>query len=177
MNPHIDYPYWDLASQPENWPGIMKAQSNSGVPFYLNMHAIVMLDNSTAENGATAMRPGSHLKPGPFNATQFFEEFVQIEGNPGDVLFYPGLIQHCSMPNKQRERSRSGILMQFLPKWVIPMEDFRGMIDPDKITSFPKVLRDMLPDHQFPGKTDGAGRSHVWRVINNIFKDGLAYII
>ena len=39
-----------------------------------------MLDNFTAENGATAMRPGSHLKPGPFNATQFFEDFVQIEG-------------------------------------------------------------------------------------------------
>ena len=26
------------------------------------------------------------------------------------------------MPNKQKEGSRSGILMQFLPKWVIPME-------------------------------------------------------
>ena len=99
QNPHIDYPYWDLASQPENWPGIMKGKSNSGFPFYLNMQvckrgphstsfkmlspfsqAIVMLDNFTIENGATAMRPGSHLQPGPFNATQFFEDYVQIEG-------------------------------------------------------------------------------------------------
>ena len=93
------------------------------------------------------------------------------------MLFYPGIMQHCSMPNKQKEGSRTGILMQFLPNWVIPMEDFRGMIEPDKIATFPKVLRDMLPDHQFPGKTDGAGRSHVWRVISNIFKDGLAYVI
>ena len=53
---------------------------------------------------------------------------LNFTGKPGDVFFYPGLIQHCSMPNKQREGSRTGILMQFLPKWVIPMEDFRGSI-------------------------------------------------
>ena len=50
---------------------------------------------------------------------------ISFLGNPGDVFFYPGLIQHCSMPNKQKEGSRTGVLMQFLPKWVIPMEDFR----------------------------------------------------
>ena len=39
-----------------------------------------MLDHFTAENGATAVRPGSHLKPGPLNATEFFEDYVQVEG-------------------------------------------------------------------------------------------------
>ena len=39
-----------------------------------------MLDNFTAENGATAVRPGSHLKPGPFNESEFFEDHVQVEG-------------------------------------------------------------------------------------------------
>ena len=44
------------------------------------LQAIVMLDHFTAENGATAVRPGSHLKPGPLNATEFFEDYVQVEG-------------------------------------------------------------------------------------------------
>ena len=92
------------------------------------------------------------------------------------MLFYPGLIQHCSMPNKQREGSRTGVLMLFLPKWVIPMEDFRGMIDPDKLATFPKTLRDMLPDHQFPGKYDGAGRVAIWRVVSNFVKGVSSYL-
>ena len=37
QNPHVDYPYWDLSNQPENWPGIMKARPNSGFPLFLNM--------------------------------------------------------------------------------------------------------------------------------------------
>ena len=47
-----------------------------------------MLDNFTAENGATAVRPGSHLKPGPLNATEFFEDYVQVEGT-----------EKCLIPN------------------------------------------------------------------------------
>ena len=44
------------------------------------LQAIVMLDPFTVENGATAVRPGSHLEPGPINATEFFENYVQVEG-------------------------------------------------------------------------------------------------
>merc|ERR1712027_158340 len=80
MKPHVDYPYTTLTMQPENWPGIMKSVPNSGFPLFLNMQAIVMLDHFTTENGATAVRPGSHLKPGPLNATEFFEDYVQVEG-------------------------------------------------------------------------------------------------
>ena len=78
------------------------------------------------------------------------------------------------MPNKQKEGSRTGLQMQFLPRWVIPMEDFRASIEPDTIATFPKVLRDMLPEHQFPGRSDGAGRNHVWRTIKNFVKEGLS---
>ena len=44
------------------------------------MQAIVMLDHFTVENGATAVRPGSQLKPGPFNASDFFNDYVQVTG-------------------------------------------------------------------------------------------------
>ena len=37
QNPHVDYPYWDLANHPENWPGIMKSKPNSDFPLFLNM--------------------------------------------------------------------------------------------------------------------------------------------
>ena len=52
----------------------------------------------------------------------------------------------------------------------------RGMIEPDKIATFPKGLRDMLPDHQFPGKYDGAGRIGVCRVVTNFVTKMLSYV-
>ena len=109
QKPHVDYPYWDISNQPENWPGVMKSVPNSGFPLLLNMQvaqsgrvydpsqnlkkcqtfwqAIVMLDHFTVENGATAVRPGSHLKPGPLNSTEFFEDYVQVEGTYWNLVY------------------------------------------------------------------------------------------
>ena len=50
------------------------------------------------------------------------------------------------------------------------------MIKPDKMATFPEALREMLPDHQFPGKYDGAGRFAVCRVVTNFVTEALSYI-
>ena len=48
----------------------------------------------------------------------------------GDVVIFVGLVQHCAMPNFSKD-SRSVILIQYLPKWVRPMEDQKGMLKPE----------------------------------------------
>ena len=53
-----------------------------------------MLDHFTTENGATAVKPGSHLKPGPLNETEFFEDYVQVEGS------YLGILEEEWKPTK-----------------------------------------------------------------------------
>ena len=50
------------------------------------------------------------------------------------------------------------------------------MIDPERMATFPKTLRDMLPDHQFPGRYDGAGRVAIWRTVYNFVKGVSLYL-
>ncbi len=39
------------------------------------------------------------------------------------MLFF-GLLQHCAMPNRS-DKSRTGLILQYLPKYVRPMEDLK----------------------------------------------------
>ena len=41
------------------------------------------------------------------------------------MLFF-GLLQHCAMPNRS-DKSRTGLILQYLPKYVRPMEDLKVM--------------------------------------------------
>ena len=54
-------------------------------------------------------------------------------------MLFPGLLQHCAMPNKAAEGSRTGILIQMLPKFVRPMEDLKASISPEVVQGLPKV--------------------------------------
>jgi ectoine hydroxylase-related dioxygenase (phytanoyl-CoA dioxygenase family) len=55
------------------------------------------------------------------------------------------------MANKESTGSRSGILMQFLPKFIRPMEDWKAGLDKDVVEALPENVRRMLMlDHQFP---------------------------
>ena len=62
-----------------------------------------------------------------------------ISGKAGDVMFFPGLLQHCAMPNKAAEGSRTGVLIQMLPKFVRPMEDLKSSISPEVVQGLPRV--------------------------------------
>ena len=43
------------------------------------------------------------------------------------------------MPNRATEGSRTGILIQMLPKFVRPMEDLKSSIAPEVVQGLPKV--------------------------------------
>ena len=64
---------------------------------------------------------------------------MSISGKAGDVMFFPGLLQHCAMPNRAAEGSRTGVLIQMLPKFVRPMEDLKSSIAPEVVRGLPKV--------------------------------------
>ena len=119
-----------------------------------------MLDDFTEENGATAVRPGTQVRAVyPEDGEEFKKHMRQprgmiggflkgfcfnllsFKGKAGDVMFFTGLLQHCAMPNRAKEGSRTGLIIQFLPKFVRPMEDLRASIDPKKVDAFPEVLK------------------------------------
>jgi len=137
QEPHIDYPYWDFYRN-ESFP----ARTNSSFP--LNAQAVILIDPFTEENGATALLPGSQKEMRyPTKQDDFFENCVRLTGEPGDVVLFFGAAAHCAMPNKS-DAGRIGLLVEFLPKFVTPIEDMLVDLDPSFREGASTVMQQLL---------------------------------
>jgi len=137
QEPHIDYPYWDF-NRPHSFP----ARINSSFP--LNAQATIVIDPFTIEAGATAYRPGSARELRyPTADDRFFDNFEQMTADPGDLILFFGLTWHCAMPNRSAA-GRIGLLIEFLPKFVTPIEDMLSGLSPAFLEEADPVIRQML---------------------------------
>ena len=122
QEPHIDYPYWDYHRR-HSFP----ARINSSFP--LNAQGTIVIDPFTVEAGATAYRPGTARELRyPTADDRFFDDYEQMLGDPGDLILFFGLTWHCAMPNRS-DAGRIGLLIEFLPKFVKPVEDMLTGLD------------------------------------------------
>ena len=118
QEPHIDYPYWDMYDR-EGFP----ARINSSFP--LNLQVTIPLDPFNEVSGASAFLPGSQRDlryPEVDDRETFFDSCSRMSGNPGDALIFNGMTWHCAMPNHS-DHDRGAVLIEYLPKFVIPLED------------------------------------------------------
>ncbi|MBB6243898.1 phytanoyl-CoA dioxygenase family protein [Rhodanobacter sp. MP1X3] len=137
QEPHIDYPYWDYHS-----PLTHPARLNASFP--LNAQATIMLDPFTVETGATAYVPGSqHELRYPVESDRFYDRCERMLGEPGDTVIFFGAVWHCAMPNLSQQ-DRSAILIQYLPKWVKPMENLPAALPSEFIAQASPDLRQLL---------------------------------
>ena len=121
QEPHIDYPYWDLYKQ-ETFPlGI-----NSSFP--QNCQATIPLDICSEQSGATAYYPGSQKDLRYPTKKDDFSNLKQMVANPGDLVFFNGNCWHGAMPNKS-DHQRAALLIEFLPKYIKPVEDLVSYLD------------------------------------------------
>lgn len=151
QEPHIDYPYWDYHDR-KHWPAKPKVKE---VPFHMNMQVTIPLDDFTAQNGATAVRPGSQLEISyPSDGDEFYANMVQTTGKAGDMIIFVGLLHHCAMPNRSND-SRTGVIIQYLPKYVRPMEDLKRSVKPEVLKRASPVLHKLLLlDYDYPAVLD-----------------------
>ena len=66
------------------------------------INTLIMLDNSTKENGATWILEGSHLRSSKPSEEEFWNSAIQVEGEIGDVLIFHGNTWHCAGQNKSK---------------------------------------------------------------------------
>jgi ectoine hydroxylase-related dioxygenase (phytanoyl-CoA dioxygenase family) len=95
--------------------------------------AIWMLDPFTAENGATAFIPGSHLlgkspKDILADVNASHPEEIIVDGEPGDVVVFNGHMWHAGRPNLTNMHRRA-ILIHYLRADVPRPENRRQQID------------------------------------------------
>jgi ectoine hydroxylase-related dioxygenase (phytanoyl-CoA dioxygenase family) len=136
QEPHIDYPYWDLHDTGEFPIGI-----NAG--FHMNCQSLISLHEFTAENGATAVVPGSQTRGVYPGKDEFAKEHIQLCCPPGSLLLFVGMTWHCSMPNNS-SGERTSVLGQYLPKFVKPMEALDRSINADVLNAATPELRQLL---------------------------------
>lgn len=150
QEPHVDYPYWDFHA-PETHPVGLNGS------FPMNAQVSVILDPFTAESGATAFVPGSQKELRyPTEADAFFDRCERMTGEPGDVILFYGVTWHCAMPNRS-DHDRSAILIQYLPKWVKPMEDMPAALPASFIDAASDDLKQLLGlNYPYPEVLDAA---------------------
>jgi ectoine hydroxylase-related dioxygenase (phytanoyl-CoA dioxygenase family) len=147
---HVDYPYWDLYKR-SSFPTRLNAS------FPLNAQATILLDDFTEENGATAIVPGSQRYARyPDDPGTVPTSAERMTGRAGDVALFFGLAWHCGMPNHS-DADRTGILIQYLPKFVKPMEDQVRGTRQEIIDTASPLLRQLLGlDYPYPQLLDEA---------------------
>ena len=151
--PHIDYPYWDLYDR-ETFP------RNINGSFFMNCQSTIMLDEFTVQNGATMVAPGTQLRGYFPDPDEFDQMMTQTTGPAGSVMLMTGLLWHGSGRNTTTQ-PRVGILGQYLPKFVKPMEDQLQSVRPEVIAKASPTLRNLLGvDYPYPQVLDTARASN-----------------
>lgn len=150
QEPHVDYPYWDFHS-PETHPVGLNGS------FPMNAQVSVILDPFTEQSGATAYVPGSqHELRYPTEADDFHAKAERMLGEPGDVALFYGVTWHCAMPNKA-DHDRNAVLIQYLPKWVKPMEDMPSALPQSFVDNASADIRQLLGlNYPYPEVLDAA---------------------
>ncbi len=150
QEPHVDYPYWDFHA-PHTHPMGLNAS------FPMNAQVSVILDPFTEESGATAYVPGSQKALRyPTEEDRFFERCARMTGDPGDAVIFFGAAWHCAMPNRS-EHDRNAVLIQYLPKWVKPMEDMRAALPASFLDAASGDMRQLLGlNYPYPEVLDTA---------------------
>ena len=136
QEPHIDYPYWDFYKQ-ETFPiGL-----NSSFP--QNCQATIPLDICSELSGATAYYPGSQKNLRYPNKDDDFSGLKQMVAKPGGLVFFNGNCWHGAMPNKSKDQ-RAVLLIEFLPKYIKPVEDLISYLDEKFKNNCSKRVKQLL---------------------------------
>ena len=136
QKPHLDYPYWDMYN-------LKSFPNNINSTFAMNCQSTIMIDDFTLDNGATMVAPGTQLRGYFPKEDEFWPIMKQTTGKAGSVMLMTGLLWHGAGSNKTK-RPRIGILGQYLPKFVKPMEDQLASVDMKVIKKCNKKLKNLL---------------------------------
>ena len=133
---HIDYPYWDYYKE-ETFPMGL----NSSFP--QNCQVTIPLDICSTNSGATGFIPGSQKNLHYPNKDDNFSDLQQMVAKPGDLVFFNGNCWHGAMPNKS-DHQRAALLIEFLPKYIKPVEDLVSYLDSDFKDNCPERVKQLL---------------------------------
>ena len=106
----------------------------------------IPLDPFNETSGASAFLAGSQQDlnyPNTEDRETFFATCDRMSGDPGDAILFNGMVWHCAMPNRS-DHDRSAILIEYLPKFVIPLEDQLSGVPQDVLDRGTPMLHQLM---------------------------------
>ena len=156
QEPHVDYPYWDFHA-PDTHPMGLNAS------FPMNAQVTLVLDPFTETSGATAYLPGTQKAlryPDEAEQKAFHDTCARMLGEPGDTILFFGAAWHCAMPNRS-DHDRNAVLVNYLPKWVKPLEDMPGALPAAFMEEASADIRQLLGlNYPYPEVLDAAAATN-----------------
>lgn len=134
-------------------PGGGQQSLHRDMPFVpdtpLSINVLWLLDDFTAENGATRLVPGSHRRPeGPEPGCVYPDE-VLATGPAGTILAFDTMTWHGGGPNRT-DRIRRGIHVHYCRSWVRPQRDHPRSMDDEALAGASPLLLRLLGYHSQP---------------------------
>jgi hypothetical protein len=110
----------------------------------LAVQSIWMIDEFTAENGASRVVPGSHRsrKKPPWNFDSIDGE-IPLQGPIGSAAFWLSHTWHRAGPNST-DRPRRAVLGYYSRAWVKPFSDYTRSVPQDVVKRFSPRVRYLL---------------------------------
>jgi ectoine hydroxylase-related dioxygenase (phytanoyl-CoA dioxygenase family) len=114
--------------------------------FPLSINVVWMLDDFTAENGATRVVPGSHRRAeGPERDRVYPDEVLAI-APAGTILMFDTMTWHGGGPNRT-EQLRLGMHVHYCRSWVKPQRDHPRSMDAQSLQDATPLLIRLLGYH------------------------------
>ncbi len=147
QEPHVDYPYWDLHAR-AHWPRTLNSS------FFLAVETVVMLDEFTEENGATALVPGSQKQCRWPDADEFQARHIRVAAPAGSLFMFPALTWHAGQSN-QTPKPRAALMGSYTCKSIKPIEDWSRCITAETIAQCDARTKALLgADYPYPAVMD-----------------------
>ena len=114
--------------------------------FPLSINVVWMLDDFTAENGATRVVPFSHRRPeGPERDAVYPDEFLAT-APAGTLLAFNTMTWHGGGPNRT-DRLRRAFHVHYCRAWVKPQRDHPRSVDAETLADATPLLVRLLGYH------------------------------
>jgi hypothetical protein len=113
------------------------------VGYRMSLNMLVMLDDFTAENGATLLLDGSHQVEALPEPDLFHRHARQVLGKAGDILLFDSLLVHSSAPNRSGQIRRALTITLTRP-WMKPQIDFPRYLSAEAQARLTPLARQLL---------------------------------
>ncbi len=139
MNLHYDQGY-----VPQPWP-----------PFPLVANIIWMLDDFTAENGATRFVPGSHREDHAGWSSDAMSrragETIAVGGRAGSFVCLDGRVLHQTGANTTSDELRHGVIAYYCQPWIRQQENASLSILPEVWPTLSARVRELVGLKKYQG--------------------------